>query len=373
VAATVAAPMLRVDIRKRFAYVQSPGFELQTAVDFPAGFTVIFGPSGAGKSTLLDCIAGLVQPDEGTIRCGDEIFFDGDRGISLAPQARRVGYVFQSLALFPHLTVEGNVQFGIALQNESTKREQVAGMLQAFHIERLAKRKPRELSGGEQQRVALARSLVTQPRVLLLDEPLTGLDAGLRQGILQDLRAWNAAHRVPVLYVTHNREELDAIGERVVTLVEGHVRESGLPQAVLDAPRTAALAQAVGFENLLSGRVVEQKTEDGVMRVALDGSHCELEVPSGSREVGDEVRLAIRAGDILLAREAPKGLSARNILPGIVESVETRRTVVVVRVNAGKIFQVHVTPGAARALELGTGMPVWLVLKTHSCHVVTRQ
>ena len=255
----------------------------------------------------------------------------------------------------------------------SERSERIAGILAAFHIEGMRKRKPRELSGGEKQRVALARSLVTQPRVLLLDEPLTGLDSGLRQSILQDLREWNAANRIPILYVTHNREEVDAIGERVVALVDGRVRETGLPRNVLDAPRAAALAQAAGFENLLSARVTEHRENDGVMHVELDAADCGLEVPLSSARLGEMVQVAIRAGDILLATEPPRALSARNVLQGSVESLETRGVLVIAEVRAGVRFTVHVTPGAARSLQLATGRRVWLVLKTHSCHVVTQR
>ena len=367
-----AFTMLFVNIRKQFSSSRGPSFQLRISEKFPAGFTVIFGPSGSGKSTLLDCIAGLQTPDDGVIQLGEEVFFDAGKAIAPPPQARGIGYVFQSLALFPHLNVEGNVAFGIAHKAVTERRQKIDEILRAFHIRELSERKPGELSGGEKQRVALARSLVTEPRLLLLDEPLTGLDAGLRQTILQDLRAWNRANRVPILYVTHNREEVDAIGERVVALVDGEVRESGLPRAVLDAPQTLALAQAAGFENFLVGRVTEQRAADGVMRVALEGNHCELEVPFGSAEAGETVEVAIRAGDILLAREVPRGLSARNILPGTIEAIENRGAMVVVTVNAEVSFVVHVTPGAARLLELKLGVSVWLVVKTHSCHVVSR-
>jgi molybdate transport system ATP-binding protein len=358
--------MLNVQIRKRLQTPDSPAFSLDVSEQFPPGFTVLFGPSGAGKSTLLDCVSGLLVPDEGHISLDGEVFFDGVEKVSLPASKRKIAYVFQSLALFPHLSAEENVAYGVSGVSASERNKRMALILGAFHIEGMRKRKPRELSGGEKQRVALARSLVTQPRVLLLDEPLTGLDSGLRQSILQDLR-------IPILYVTHNREEVDAIGERVVALVNGRVRETGLPRNVLDAPRAAALAQAAGFENLLSARVTEHRENDGVMHVELDAPDCGLEVPLGSVRLGEMVQVAIRAGDILLATESPRALSARNVLQGSVESLETRGVLVVVEVRAGVRFTVHVTPGAARSLQLATGRRVWLVLKTHSCHVVTRR
>lgn len=362
--------MLSVQIHKKLQSAGSPDFELEVNEQFAVGFTVLFGPSGAGKSTLLDCVAGLLVPDEGRVSLDDEVFFDSVRQISLRSSKRRIAYVFQSLALFPHLSAEENVAYGLTDAGASEQGKRIEGVLRQFHIESLRKRKPKELSGGEKQRVALARSLATEPRVLLLDEPLTGLDSGLRQGILQDLREWNDANGIPILYVTHNREEVDAIGERVVAMVDGHVRESGLPRSVLDAPRATALAQAAGFENVLPGKVVEHRESDGVMHVELNGGKCGLEIPLGAVQPGEAVQVAVRAGDILLGIEEPRGLSARNVLRGTVESMETRGALVVVEVNAGARFTVHVTTGAARALRLAAGREVWLVLKTYSCHVV---
>jgi len=330
----------------------------------------LFGPSGAGKSTLLDCIAGLQQPDSGEIRLGEKVLFNAAGNLSLPPQRRELAYVFQSLALFPHLLVEQNIRYGLDKLSASEQTERMQRFTKSFRIEKLLSRRPAELSGGEKQRVALARSLITLPRLLLLDEPLTALDSALRRSILEDLRASNEANRIPILYVTHNREEVDAIGERVVTLVNGRIQESGAPRAVLDAPRSVELAHAAGFENILPAIVVEHRPADGVMRVSLDHAACEIEIPLGDATPGTEVRVAIRAGDILIATEAPHFLSARNILPGTIESIETRGTMVTLRVKSGTSFQVHVTPGAARTLDLSPGLLVWLVIKTHSCHLV---
>ncbi len=363
--------MLSANIRKQFSVRGTPHFRLGIEESFSPGITVLFGPSGAGKSTLLDCVAGLASPDEGFIKLKEEIFFDSGQGISLAPQKRGIGYVFQSLALFPNMTVEENVSYGISHLSASERSGRLERILSTFHVQNLRRRRPAELSGGEKQRVALARSVVTEPRILLLDEPLTGLDGGLRQSILQDLREWNTTHRIPILYVTHNQEEVNAIGDRVLAMDAGQVRESGMPGAVLDAPRSLGLAQAAGFENLLQGKVIEHRATDGAMRVALEADLCELEVPLQAVQLGESVQVAIRAGDILLATHAPQGLSARNVLPGTVESVEVRGTVAIVRVLAGVRFTVHVTPGAMRSLELAPGLILWLVVKTHSCHLVS--
>jgi molybdate transport system ATP-binding protein len=349
-------------------------FVLDVAVEIPPGITILFGPSGAGKSTLLDCIAGLIRPETGRISIGDEVLLDVERHIDVLSRYRQIAYVFQSLALFPHLNVEQNVAYGLEHIPRPERASRVSAMLEAFRVEKLAARKPDELSGGERQRVALARSLATWPRVLLLDEPLTALDAGLKKSIMDDLRSWNAAQRIPILYVTHSRIEVDALGERAVALDHGRVAGTGTPLEILETPRRSSLAQAAGFENLLNGKVTELREADGVMRVRLEQSTCEIETPLGYREVGSSVSLAIRAGDILLSIERPTGLSARNVIAGRIISMEQRGTMFVARVKTapqGDVdFTVHLTPGAKRSLDLEVNRAVWLVLKTHSCHVL---
>jgi molybdate transport system ATP-binding protein len=363
-----AGSTLNAQIRKARSGAKHAAFVLHVSFEVPAGITILFGPSGAGKSTVLDCIAGLVRPDGGRIAIGDEVVFDADARVDLAPQHRHVAYVFQSLALFPHLTVEQNVTYGLAHLPAAEQKARSARILEGFRVDGLARRRPAELSGGEQRRVALARSLVTEPRTLMLDEPLSGLDAELKSAIVDDLRAWNAAKRIPILYVTHSRDEVDALGERVIALDRGSVVSEGTPRSVLDAPRRKRLAQAAGFENVLSGTVVDLRESDGVMRVRLEKT--ELEVPLGYARVGDRVRVAIRAGDILLAMEKPRGLSARNLLEGKIVSLEERGPIVAARVDCGDVFQVQITRGAARELSLAPDGKVWIVVKTHSCHLV---
>ncbi len=202
----VNGKMLIARIRKERRTAGASNFVLDVSVEVSPGITILFGASGAGKSTLLDCVAGLLRPGQGRIVTGTDVLFDSDARINVPAPKRRIAYVFQTLALFPHLSAEGNVAYGLKDLREEERRERVDAILKDFRIEKLRKQKPGEISGGERQRIALARSLVTVPRVLLLDEPLTGLDAELKAALVDDLRAWNTAKGIPILYVTHSRD-----------------------------------------------------------------------------------------------------------------------------------------------------------------------
>lgn len=362
---------LSVKIRKKVGARAAGRFVLDAEGTFQPGFTVIFGPSGAGKSSLLDCVAGLQRPDEGRIAIGDRVFFDSDSGISLRPADRQIAYVFQSLALFPHMSVEDNVGYGLLGFSATEAAGRVGEALRAFRVEGLRTRKPREISGGEQQRVALARSLVTNPRLLLLDEPLSGLDMGLKTAILSDLREWNAAHEIPILYVTHSHDEVQALGERVIGMEGGNIVQRGDFSEVLGAPKTRPLAEASGYENLLAGKVLQRREAGGVMRVQLAGANIELEVPLAEAQAGSDLIVAIRAGDILVATERPVGLSARNVFRGRLDTMERQGYRVEARLDAGVPIIAHLTPGATRSLQLEIGQELWLVIKTHSCHVIS--
>ena len=355
-----------VQVRKRL----SKDFELDLSISLAPGITILFGPSGAGKTTLLDCIAGLVRPDEGRIATSEKILFDRARGINVSPQLRRVGYVFQDLALFPHLTVQGNVEYGLSRLGREPRRRRSAAILESFRIAPLHLRRPGEISGGERQRVALARALVIDPAILLLDEPLAALDAATKSKIVDDLRAWNQEHRIPIVYVTHSREEVFALGERVIVLENGRPVAQGTPHQVMSAPRLETVAQLAGFENIFDATVIAAHEERGTMACQLSGSKVELETPLVRAEVGSALRVGVRAGDILLASLQPSGLSARNILPGKVISLAQRDVIVVAKVNCGVEMEVHLTLAARDSLQLQPGREVWLVVKTHSCHLM---
>ena len=349
----------------------SPQFTLDTSLDAPPGITILFGASGSGKSTLLRAIAGLTTPDAGRIAIGERVLFDASAAVNLPPQQRHVGYVFQHLALFPHLSARRNLLYGLHGTSRDKQHALVDDIARRFRIDVLLDRKPGALSGGERQRVALARALVTDPQILLLDEPLSALDHATQSRIIDDLREWNAAHNIPVLYVTHAHREVFALGERVVVLNEGRILASGTPHEVINLPAHETIAQLAGFENVFPAVVVSRRPDRGVMQCALGNSWTDLEVPLGLAEEGASLRIAVRAGDILLASEAPRGLSARNQLPGTLLSLATEGTRVIATVLAGERFTVHLTTGAVETLGLHDGMPVWIVLKTHSCHIVS--
>jgi molybdate transport system ATP-binding protein len=366
--ANIGGEALEVHLCKSYSATDRD-FTLDLSFSVAPGITIVFGPSGAGKTTLLDCIAGLTTPDSGKIKIADRILFDHARGKNLPVQSRNLGYVFQDLALFPHLTAGKNVEYGLSVVKRERKQK-VDAILESFRIGHLRHRKPREISGGERQRVALARALVTDPCVLLLDEPLAALDAATKSKIIDDLRAWNAAHGIPILYVTHNREEVFALGDRVLVLENGRIIADGTPHGVMGAPRRESLAQLIGFENIFHATVVAAHEGRGTMACQIADSNVELETPLVRAETGSTILVGIRAGDILLATVQPAGLSARNVIPGRILSLEQRDVIVEVRVNCGVEMEVHLTLAARDSLQLQPGREVWLIVKTHSCHLM---
>lgn len=371
-----AGRVLQAQVRKRVA---ASDFVLDVDFRAAAGFTIVFGASGAGKTTLLDCIAGLIEPDSGRIAIGGQVLFDAAEPIQLPVEKRNFGYVFQDLALFPHLTVEENVEYGLSHLPSAERNQRTAAILAAFRVPHLARRRPREISGGERQRVALARALVTDPVVLLLDEPLAALDAATKSRIIDDLRAWNEAHHIPILYVTHSREEVFALGESALVLDHGRILAQGTPHEVLSAPQQETVAHLAGFENILDATVESLHPDRGTMSCLLyqseSGAQAKpvpLETPLVRAEVGSTLRVGIRAGDILLAIAPPVGLSARNIIPGRLLSLERRDVIISARVDCGLELEVHLTLAAREALQLELGREVWLVIKTHSCHLMQK-
>ena len=363
---------LEVRIRKRFPHPDG-SFDLNVHFRVGAGFTILFGASGAGKTTILDCIAGFADPDDGRISvAGDDLYNLAEKR-NVPAWKRRIGYVMQDLALFPHLTAEQNIGYGLHAVTASERMKRSLEIVRAFQFEHARSRYPAELSGGERQRVALARALVTEPRALLLDEPLAALDRPTKSRILDDLRNWSRAHRVPIVYVTHVSEEVFALGDQVIILDRGKIVAQGLPHEVMRAPRLETVAQLSGFENIFDAKVTALNEARGTMTCRLASSKVELETPLVHAEPGSSLRVGIHAGDLLLATEAPRGLSARNVLPGTIRALDRRDVIITATVDcSGAEFQVHLTLAARDALKLSVGKKVWVVVKTHSCHVMAQ-
>ena len=349
-------------------------FALDVSFTIQPGINVLFGPSGSGKTTILQLLAGIDRPERGRILLGDRTLFDAHDTIDLPTQQRRVGYVFQHLALFPHLTAAQNVMYGLAHLPSSIRQQQASRLLdETFGIPHLAARRADSLSGGEKQRVALARALAPEPDFLLLDEPLSALDLSTKSRILQELLSWVENHPIPILYVTHDREEIFSAAQHIVVLENGKVIAEGAPDTTLLNPRTLQVARSAVFENILRARVLSQDAASGTMSCGVKGViiDCPLPQPPPSAEVD----IAIRAGDILLAIEEPRGISARNILPGSIATLTRREQLVAVEVRLGAadryvVVTSHVTPQAVSSLNLVEGKPVWVIIKTHSCHIL---
>jgi molybdate transport system ATP-binding protein len=310
-------------------------FDLELTLEVGAETVALVGPSGAGKTSVLRAIAGLVRPAAGTVACGDEAWFDSDRGIDRRPEQRSVGFVFQEYALFPHLTVAQNVAFGGGGVN---------GLLRRLRIEHLAAAKPAELSGGERQRVALARALAREPRVLLLDEPMAALDPHTRAGVRAELHDLLRGLGLPTLLVTHDFEDAAALADRVGVLVGGVLRQLGRPAELLGAPADPFVAGFAGA-NVLAG--VAKRGPDGLTRVDLDAG---MEVYS-TDEAHGRASLVVYPWDVSLGRAAPDD-SALNHLPGEIISLVPVGNRVRVRLP---FLTAEVTAASAERLALRAG------------------
>jgi molybdate transport system ATP-binding protein len=327
--------------------------------------TVLFGPSGCGKTTVLRCLAGLERPEEGMIRFGAQTWFDAERGICLAPQQRGIGFVFQDYALFPHLTVEGNVSYGLRNLSRHERRKAVGDILNRFELTQVAEHRPRQLSGGQQQRVALARALVRRPGLLLLDEPLSALDAALREAMRTEFRHWLAECEVPVLLVTHDRTEALALGDEVVVMSGGATQQSGPVLQVFNRPANAEVARIVGIETLQPGRIVD--VHEGLASVEVGTAKLVALPPPGRVR---DVLVGIRAEDVILTQSLENSSSARNCIPAVVESLHVEVPIVRVELDCGFPLKALITRQAAEDLDLRPGMRLTALVKAPHVHLI---
>jgi molybdate transport system ATP-binding protein len=351
---------------KRFGPGVAVGLDLVRPAD-RFSVTVLFGPSGCGKTTALRCLAGLGRPDEGRIAFAGEVWFDAQRRVCLPPQRRDVGFLFQEYALFPHLSVAGNVAYGLGHLPRAERQRRVGEVLERFGLAGLGKREPRQLSGGQQQRVALARVLVRRPRLLLLDEPLSALDEPTREQVRHELRLLLVGSGVPVVLVTHDRREAAALGDHLVVLDGGTIRQQGPTAEVFSYPTDLGVARIVGVETILPGRV--RQAEGGLVTVAVGGA--ELVAVGAARETA-EVYVCVRAEDVILHWGGMGTASARNRLAGVVRSLSRDGPLVRVELDCGFPLTAIVTRPSAEELGLREGARVFALLKATAVHILPR-
>jgi molybdate transport system ATP-binding protein len=289
---------LAARIVKRFPPdAESAGFNLDIEFEAEAGVTVLFGASGAGKSLTLDCLAGFVRPDAGRILLGDAILFDAAARVHVRPQDRESGYVFQHYALFPHMTLRENLAFAAERRPRLERHRRVNEMIERFHLGEAAGRKPAEVSGGQRQRASIARALIATPRILLLDEPSSGLDAGLRAEFHDLLRDLRKDLDIPLLLVTHDLDEAVALGDRVLVYAAGRIVQSGSPQSLLSHPGSAEIAGLVGHVNVIPAEIVALDPGRQTSRVRI--ANGELPGPYfPGHFIGDRCNLVVRADDL---------------------------------------------------------------------------
>ena len=338
----------------------------------PARILALFGPSGAGKTTLLKAVAGLIRPQEGHIEINGRTVFDSASGAWIPPHLRRVGFLTQSYNLFPHLTVEGNIGYGLRGQDPAQKSSRVQALIESFELKGLENRRPGEISGGQQQRAALARALASEPALMLLDEPFNSLDIEMRRTLRNELRRRLEEAGVPALLVTHDIEEAISMGDMVQVIENGRAIESGSPLDILGQPGQGRVARLVGVENLLRLQVASRHPQDGTMVcVCQDGSNIRLEVPLSDVSDGEMVTVGIRASDIILANSEPLGSSARNRLPGEVTEITLRPPGYEVTLSCqGVPIKCHITGPSLNEMAIGRGSSLWAIFKASSCFLV---
>jgi molybdate transport system ATP-binding protein len=305
--------MLDLRVRKRFlARPDSAAFSLDVEFHAAGGITVLFGPSGSGKTLTLDAIAGFTNPEEGRILLDDEILFDAASGINLPPRARHCGYVFQNYALFPHMTLRENLAFAAERRPRLERHRKVNEMLERFHLDDAAGRRPHELSGGQKQRCSIARALIGSPKLLLLDEPARGLDAPLLAELYVLLRQVRAEFQLPIVLVTHDLEECFELGDEMLILRDGRVVQSGSPRSIAERPANVQVARLLGIFNLLEADILELNPQRNLSRLRVGESDLAGPYFPG-RFRGDHVWLCVRPDQ--LTATARDGAPGANQVP----------------------------------------------------------
>ena len=354
--------MLQVAVLK-----QRDGFTLRAQFAVPTpGIVALFGRSGCGKTTLVNVISGLLEADEARISLDDVVLTDTRAGTAVPVERRRIGYVFQDARLFPHFTVRGNLRYGLkrAHGNQVIAFEEVVALL---GLEHLLDRRPHQLSGGERQRVGLGRALLSQPRLLLLDEPLASLDTARREEVLPYLEALRDRLSLPMVYVSHQFEEVLQLATHVVLLDAGQVVAQGNLNELSLRPELRQIVGPDAVGSVLDGVVTRADPSNGLADLQIGAGT--LHVSLKGTTPGTRIRIQLLARDIILATQKPQGLSVRNELEGVVRELtpdEYDAVLVKVDIGGGAVVLSRITREAASSLGLQPGAKVWALVKAVS-------
>jgi molybdate transport system ATP-binding protein len=365
---TAAESTLRLDVEQQFPsrFIVAPKIEVTLP---PGRFLVLFGPSGGGKTTILRQIAGLERPDRALVCWAGETWCDSAARIWRTPQERRIGVVAQQPALFPHLSVRANIEYGLGASPPDRRRRRSDELLELLDIVALASRFPRALSGGQAQRVALARALAPQPQLVLLDEPFAALDAPARTRLRRDVRTLLQRLGTPAILVTHDRAEALAMGDLMAVVIGGRVRQTAHISDVFSRPIDVEVAASLGVEAVLPARVVD--LAEGLVSVAIGSVILHVADRDGSI-VGSDVYACIRAEDVTLEVQSPVHASTRNRLAGRIVSISPEGAVDRVSLDCGFPLDALVTHRASEELQLEPGMSITAAIKATSVHLVAR-
>jgi molybdate transport system ATP-binding protein len=351
---------LTVDVESRLG-----SFHLKAAFEAGEGVTALFGRSGSGKTSLVNAVAGILRPDRGRIVINGETVFDRERRIDVPTSRRRVGYIFQEGRLFPHLSVRQNLGYAGLFSRGATASE-FQHVVELLGLRELLPRRPGNLSGGEKQRVAIGRALLSDPRLLLMDEPLASLDAHRRNEILQYIELMRDEVKIPIIYVSHAVEEVLRLADTVVFLSEGKVAAEGTAEEVMGRPDLRPAGGTFEGGAVIDAKVVDQDVKDDLATLAFDGGT--LTAANVDALVGESVRVRIRARDVSIALKRPTDISIQNILEGVVRDVSPHRGggVDVTIAVSGSVVRARVTQRAVEQLKLAPGLSVFALVKAVS-------
>ncbi len=357
--------MLKVNIRKRLGT-----FFLNVRFEVAEEMVVLFGPSGEGKTTTLDCIAGFTAPDDGRIEVNGKVVFDSANGLDMPLNKRNVGYVFQEYTLFPHLTVWGNIAYGLKPSRSKTSVAEVGVMREMLHLLRLKgleNHYPSRLSGGQKQRVAIARTLINRPQILLMDEPFSALDSAVREKIRQDLVKIQRQFNVTTVYVTHDMKEAFILGDKIVVLNEGRIEQIGDREQVFFGPKTRNVARFVGTKNIFDGQVTFLDSRANVMMIR--NNKFEVETNYRSLRVKDRVIFCIRPEEVMVAGSRKENLLQSRVV-GVMPQGSSYRVYLQIGTGDDYDFIMDIVRHVYNKLDLGIGKEITVSLPRDAIHVI---